>query len=289
MPDSEDGTRAAKRARPAAKGDASDSGNDSDSDSDSSSDEATKTDGTKVKPTAAAKKGKPAADEANGAAGAASAAGERGESDRVEEEEGRNKPAKPRKVAATAVGSTVPQATQQHGADGGEPPVDIEADGAGDEDSAMQEEAEAADDEEAPHAALARQFALQMQAATEVLSRALALVSGHTQPIEGRSLLSAVAGAVTLCLRQRVLFQDAAERARTERRLGRPAEVVEFRGPGFVWGLLRKWLPEEDVGAVQTMRLCKDHHSAVFDVPTAKVRWRGKRKGDISTWGVRGG
>lgn len=81
----------------------------------------------------------------------------------------------------------------------------------------------------------------------EVLSRALAVLSGHTQPPQARSMLSACKGWVTVVFRCK----------------------QEMRSLSFVWNGIRRHLFGDDCDdKIRGMRMCKDRHGAVFDIPT---------------------
>lgn len=71
--------------------------------------------------------------------------------------------------------------------------------------------------------------------AVEILSKALALVSGNTE-IASRSLLSAQTGFTTFLIRQN----------------------WELRGTGLIWKMLNEDFAENVVSEIRGMRLCKD-------------------------------
>ena len=82
----------------------------------------------------------------------------------------------------------------------------------------------------------------------EILSKALALVSGNTE-VTSRSLLSAQTGYVTFMIRQN----------------------WELRGTGLIWKMLNEDYAEEVVSQIRGMRLCKDRQ--VCFQKCLKLRW----------------
>ncbi|XP_057952179.1 DEAD-box ATP-dependent RNA helicase 7 [Malania oleifera] len=80
--------------------------------------------------------------------------------------------------------------------------------------------------------------------AVELLAKALAKAAGYTD-IKSRSLLTSMENYVTMHLEA-----------------GKPIYT-----PSFAFGILRRFLPEEKVGAVQGLTLTADGMGAVFDVP----------------------
>ncbi|KAL1356122.1 hypothetical protein HN51_008106 [Arachis hypogaea] len=80
--------------------------------------------------------------------------------------------------------------------------------------------------------------------AADLLAKALAKAVGFTE-IKKRSLLTSMENYVTLLLE-----------------IGKPMFT-----PSFVFGILRRFLPEEQVEAVQGLTLTADGNGAVFDVP----------------------
>ncbi|KAK6936361.1 GUCT protein [Dillenia turbinata] len=81
--------------------------------------------------------------------------------------------------------------------------------------------------------------------AVELLAKALAKASGYSE-IKSRSLLTGMEKYVTVLLE-----------------VGRP-----IYSPGYVFGALRRFLPEEKVNAVTGLSITADGNGAVFDVPT---------------------
>ena len=69
----------------------------------------------------------------------------------------------------------------------------------------------------------------------DILSKALALVSGNTE-VTSRSLLSSQKGYITFLIRQN----------------------WELRGTGLIWKMLNENYAEEIVSKIRGMRLCKD-------------------------------
>ncbi|XP_043722673.1 DEAD-box ATP-dependent RNA helicase 7 [Telopea speciosissima] len=84
--------------------------------------------------------------------------------------------------------------------------------------------------------------------AVELLAKALAKASGYKE-VKSRSLLSSMENYVTVLLEA-----------------GRPIYT-----PSFAFGVLRRFLPEEKVEAVNGLALTADGNGAVFDVPTADL------------------
>ncbi|XP_074291477.1 DEAD-box ATP-dependent RNA helicase 7-like [Silene latifolia] len=80
--------------------------------------------------------------------------------------------------------------------------------------------------------------------AVDLLAKALAKAAGYTD-IKERSLLTGMEGYVTLLLEA-----------------GKP-----FYSPSFAFGVLRRFLPEENVESVQGVSITSDQNGAVFDVP----------------------
>ena len=80
--------------------------------------------------------------------------------------------------------------------------------------------------------------------ADAALARALALLAGCAT-MAARSLLTAHEGFVTLQL----------------------SSTADVRAPGFVFGTLRRWLPDETVEQIKRLALTADGKGAVFDVP----------------------
>jgi ATP-dependent RNA helicase DDX21 len=83
--------------------------------------------------------------------------------------------------------------------------------------------------------------------AAEAVAKALAVITGHTQPIMGRSLLNSMQGWVTVCIEA-----DA-----------------DVRSLSYVWSAIRRWLFENPDDKVRGMRLTADGHGACFDIPCA--------------------
>ncbi|KAH9615484.1 hypothetical protein KSS87_000959 [Heliosperma pusillum] len=80
--------------------------------------------------------------------------------------------------------------------------------------------------------------------AVDLLAKALAKAAGYTD-IKERSLLTGMEGYVTLLLEA-----------------GKP-----IYAPSFAFGVLRRFLPEENVESVQGVSITADQNGAVFDVP----------------------
>lgn len=79
----------------------------------------------------------------------------------------------------------------------------------------------------------------------EALSRALALISGHTEKVKQRSLLCAMEGYVTY-----ILETD-----------------TEFRAMSYIWSFLRRNFSPEITESIRGMRAFKTRKGAAFDVP----------------------
>ncbi|OUZ99493.1 Helicase [Macleaya cordata] len=84
--------------------------------------------------------------------------------------------------------------------------------------------------------------------AVDLLAKALAKASGYTE-IKSRSLLSSMENYVTVLLEA-----------------GKP-----IYSPSFVFGVLRRFLPENQVEAVKGLTLTADGKGAVFDVPSGDL------------------
>ncbi|XP_042505928.1 DEAD-box ATP-dependent RNA helicase 7 [Macadamia integrifolia] len=82
----------------------------------------------------------------------------------------------------------------------------------------------------------------------ELLAKALAKASGYSE-VKSRSLLTSMENCVTVLLEA-----------------GRP-----IYSPSFAFGVLRRFLPEEKVEAVNGLALTADGNGAVFDVPAADL------------------
>jgi len=86
--------------------------------------------------------------------------------------------------------------------------------------------------------------------AVDALSAALAQISGNTEGIKKRSLLSSSEGYVTCMI-----------------------EVpYEIRGLGYIWSIIARILSPEDKDNIRGMRFRKDHLAALFDVPENLVQ-----------------
>ena len=85
--------------------------------------------------------------------------------------------------------------------------------------------------------------------ATWLLAAALARISGHSQPIQSRSLLQSISGFVTVKL----------------------TSATPLHSLSHVWSLIRAHLysQEECDGKVKGMKLTTDGRGAVFDIPSA--------------------
>ena len=95
--------------------------------------------------------------------------------------------------------------------------------------------------------------------ATQALAAALALATGTLKPPSHRSLLSMADGFCTLQATMRSHVPSA----------------------GFVWGALRKVLPDgacDGTDGVRSMRLTADGHGAVFDVKEELLDYPGRRR-----------
>jgi ATP-dependent RNA helicase DDX21 len=88
-------------------------------------------------------------------------------------------------------------------------------------------------------------YLIDTEGALKAVSLALAYISGTTEKIKKRSMLTGQEHFVTYDLKT----------------------DVEFRGVSFVWGILRRLLPQEIVDAIRGMRMYNDRKGAVFDVP----------------------
>ena len=86
---------------------------------------------------------------------------------------------------------------------------------------------------------------IESKGAQEALAAALAVISGHTEPIKERSILCSAQGFTTVLLRTN----------------------SEIRGMTFVWNTIKRFLFEEADDKVRGMRLCADKTGAVFDIP----------------------
>jgi len=84
----------------------------------------------------------------------------------------------------------------------------------------------------------------------KALMKALAFMSGcHQEAMTSRSLLTGQENCIT--------FQIDLEQT--------------FNGPGLVWTILRRWIPESIAGQIQGMRALQSMAGAVFDVPEDKA------------------
>lgn len=89
------------------------------------------------------------------------------------------------------------------------------------------------------------QYLIDTKGALKAVSLALAYISGTTEKIKERSLLTGQEHFVTYDLQ-------------TEE---------EFRGVSYIWGILRRLLPQNITDAIKGMRMYNDKKGAVFDVP----------------------
>lgn len=85
--------------------------------------------------------------------------------------------------------------------------------------------------------------------ALKAVSLALAYISGTTEKIKKRSLLTGQEHFVTFNLQTN----------------------EEFRGVSYVWGILRRLVPENVTNEIRGMRMYNDRKGAVFDVPEEHV------------------
>jgi ATP-dependent RNA helicase DDX21 len=95
------------------------------------------------------------------------------------------------------------------------------------------------------HFEVAAQELIESKGPLKAVQLALAYISGNTQKIKKRSLLTAEEGYVT--------FECVCDE--------------EFRGISFVWGILRKLVPETINNQIKSMRQFQDMKGAAFDVP----------------------
>lgn len=89
------------------------------------------------------------------------------------------------------------------------------------------------------------QYLIDTKGALKAVSLALAYISGTTEKIKKRSLLTGQEHFVTYDLKT----------------------DEEFRGISYVWGILRRLLPQNITDAIKGMRMYNDKKGAVFDVP----------------------
>ena len=99
-------------------------------------------------------------------------------------------------------------------------------------------------DEVLPHFEEAADLLISKFGPKKALQMALAHISGNTDKIHQRSLLTAEQGFVTYEITCR----------------------TEFRGISYVWGLIRKLLPEAICNNIKSMRTFADFRGAAFDV-----------------------
>lgn len=79
----------------------------------------------------------------------------------------------------------------------------------------------------------------------EAVCRALAIISGHTQKIQQRSLLWAVEGYITVIIRVKSEIQSTA----------------------YIWNILKKSFSQSLVDGVKGVKLLKNKQGAAFDIP----------------------
>lgn len=79
----------------------------------------------------------------------------------------------------------------------------------------------------------------------ESLCRALAIISGHTQKIQQRSLLWAVEGYITVIIRVK----------------------SEIQSISYVWNILRRHFSQAVVDGVKGVKMLKNKQGAAFDIP----------------------
>lgn len=101
------------------------------------------------------------------------------------------------------------------------------------------------DEEVLPYFTDAAQDLISLHGAEKALALSLAFMSGNTQKIQHRSLLTAHEGFVTF----KVTTNE------------------EFRTVSYVWSILRRILPPNIHEAVKSMRIFANKQGAVFDVP----------------------
>ena len=89
------------------------------------------------------------------------------------------------------------------------------------------------------------QYMIDTKGALKAVSLALAYISGTTEKIKKRSLLTGQEHFVSYNLQ-------------TEH---------EFNGVSYVWGILRRLLPQDIVDSIRGMRMYNDRKGSVFDVP----------------------
>ena len=85
--------------------------------------------------------------------------------------------------------------------------------------------------------------------AAETLAKALAVITGHSQPILGRSLLNSAQGWPTVHL----------------------TTQANVRSLSYVWSAIRRWLFENPDDKIRGMKLTADGHGACFDIPSGDV------------------
>lgn len=90
---------------------------------------------------------------------------------------------------------------------------------------------------------------IESKGALKAVSLALAYISGTTEKIKKRSLLTGQELFVTFSLQTN----------------------EEFRGVSYVWGILKRLLPQNITDAIRGMRMYNDKKGVVFDVPEEHV------------------
>lgn len=93
------------------------------------------------------------------------------------------------------------------------------------------------------------QFLIDSKGALKAVCLALAYISGTTEKVKKRSLLTGQELFVTYDLKT----------------------DIEFRGVSYVWGILRKLFPQDITDAIKGMRMYNDRKGAVFDIPEELV------------------
>lgn len=88
---------------------------------------------------------------------------------------------------------------------------------------------------------------IQEKGENEALAAALAVISGYTQPLQKRSLLSSTEGYSTVLLKN----------------------SLPIRGVGWVFMIIKKFLGDEIEGQVKDIEFCQDEHCAVAELPQA--------------------
>lgn len=93
------------------------------------------------------------------------------------------------------------------------------------------------------------QYLIDTKGALKAVSLALAYISGTTEQIKKRSMLTGQENFVTYDLQT----------------------TEEFRGVSYIWGILRRLLPQKITDNIKGMRMYNNRKGAVFDVPEEDV------------------